>query len=71
MEVKLAYLAGKHLHLQDIDWSMHGEEARTEAYTTVAHTCARGKMFDEGLALLEQMQKSKTDVGRATVRHSV
>ena len=71
MEVKLAYLASKHLLLQDIDWSMHGEEARTEAYNTVARTCARGEMLDEGLALLEQMQKSKMDVGRATVRHSI
>ena len=71
MEVKLAYLASKHLLLQDIDWSMHGEEARTEAHNIVVRTCARGEMLDEGFALLEQMQKSKMDVGRATVCHCI
>ena len=46
---------------------MHEDEAKAEAFNTVARTCARGGMLDEGLALLEQMQQSSIDVGRATV----
>jgi len=53
--------------LQEIDWERDGEAAKAEAYNTVARTCARGGMLDEGLALLEHMQKSNIEAGRATV----
>ena len=46
---------------------MHGNEAKADAFNSVARTCARGGMLDEGLSLLEQMQASSIDVGRATV----
>ncbi len=44
-----------------------GGQAKAEAYNTVARTCARGGMLDEGLALLEHMQKNNIEAGRATV----
>ena len=46
---------------------MHGAEAKAAAFNSVARTCARGGMLDEGLSLLERMQASSIDVGRATV----
>ncbi|CAK0757662.1 hypothetical protein CVIRNUC_002559 [Coccomyxa viridis] len=52
--------------LQEIDWDMHGDEAKAAAFNSVARTCARGGMLDEGLSLLERMQASSIDVGRAT-----
>ncbi len=64
-------LAVPHLNLilQDMDqrWTEGDSEARSRCYNMVARTCARGGMLDEGLELLNYMQKSEVAINRDTV----
>ncbi|EIE25642.1 hypothetical protein COCSUDRAFT_32335 [Coccomyxa subellipsoidea C-169] len=54
--------------LKDMDqrWTEGDSEARSRCYNMVARTCARGGMLDEGLKLLNYMQKSEVAINRDT-----
>lgn len=57
---------------QDMEQRVPGNwEARGQCHNLVARTCARGRMLDEGLELLDNMYKGELHIQRDTVRDHI